>query len=151
MEKRVCTKCKEEKEFCFFDRCKKTKSGFRSVCKTCRVDERKKYKELNPNYKKNYYLNNKDSVLQKAKKYKEINKEIILQKAKTYRELNKEKVKISKRNSIKKRLESDGFFRLTQQLRKYVRRYFNIKTKPKKTIDILGCSPEFLKKHISFI
>jgi hypothetical protein len=149
MDKKVCTKCKIDKEFCFFDRCNKTKSGFRSVCKSCRVEERKNYKKLNPDYKKNYYLNNKESILEKVKVYKKINRDIILQKAKVYRDSNKEKVKISKVNSTKKRLETDGFFRLSLQLRKYVRRYFNIKTKPKKTLDILGCSPDFLKQHIS--
>jgi hypothetical protein len=149
MENRVCTKCKEEKEFCFFDKTKKTKSGIRSVCKTCRVEERKKYKKENPDYKKNYYQKNRDTILIRTNEYKKINKDKILEKAKIYRESNKEKVNISKRNSTKKRFKNDGFFRLSQQLRKYVKRYFNSTGKSKKTMEIVGCSPEYLKEHIS--
>jgi hypothetical protein len=145
---RTCKKCLQEKEIINFDRCSKTKCGFRSVCKLCRKNENIKNSEILKEKRKNYYELNKESFLQRVKKYREENKEKILLSAKKYREENKEKVNISKKLSTSKRYKNDGFFRLTKQLRKYVRRYFNIKTKPNSTLNIVGCSPLELKIKI---
>jgi len=130
---KICRKCEKELESFNFDKCNKTKCGFRSVCKLCRKDERIKNQGVNKTKRKLYYELNKTNVLLSAKKY---------------REDNKDKVAISKRKSTKKRYNTDGFFRVTTQLRKYVRRYFNIKTKSKKTMDIVGCPPQELKTII---
>ena len=35
MEKKVCSKCKEEKEVCEFGKRKDSKDGLRSECKSC--------------------------------------------------------------------------------------------------------------------
>ncbi len=148
---RTCRKCSQEMEICNFDKCSKTKCGFRSVCKLCRKIENLENYEVLKIKRQEYYNSNKETFLLKAMQYRIENKEKILDSAKKYREENKEKVASSKRISTKKRYENDGFFRLTMQLRKYVRRYFNIKTKPKKTMDIVGCSPKELKSKIEFL
>jgi len=128
-----CTKCGIEKEMCEFDKCSKTKCGHRSVCKVCRRDERQEKKYLIKETKKKYYEKNKEKVLESAKKY---------------REDNKDKVRISKKNSTLKRFKTDGMFRLTNQLRKYVKRYFNQTNRSKKTYEIVGCDPKYLKEYI---
>ena len=143
-----CSKCHTEKLLCEFDKCSKTKCGHRSVCKFCRKNERVEKQDLIKIGKKKYYEKNKERVLENAKEYKEKNKERVLENAKKYREENKEKVKISKKKSTKKKLETDGHFRLTNQLRKYVRRYFNQTEKSKKTFEIVGCTPTYLKEYI---
>lgn len=142
---RMCNTCKKELEIFNFDKCSKTKCGFRSICKLCRKIEYQKNSDSFKQKNKIFYENNKDRILFHYKKYREQNKDKILLSAKNYREQNIDKVKISKRNSTKKRYNNDGFFRVTIQLRKYVRRYFTIKTKPKNTMDIVGCSPKELK------
>ena len=124
-----CSKCHTEKLLCEFDKCSKTKCGHRSVCKFCRKNERVEKKDLIKVGKKKYYEKNKERVLENAKE-------------------NKEKIKISKKKSTKKKLETDGHFRLTNQLRKYVRRYFNQTEKSKKTFEIVGCTPTYLKEYI---
>ena len=148
---RNCNKCLKELEFSFFDKCSKTKCGVRSVCKNCRkLDDKKNIENLRIKRKK-YYKENKLVILSKAESYKELNKENVLLSAKKYRENNKEKIAISKRISTNKRYKKDGFFRVSTQLRKYVTRYFNIKTKPKKTMDIIGCNPIELKNRFEFL
>lgn len=142
-----CTKCNIDKELCEFDKCSKTKCGHRSVCKVCRKYERQEKKELIQKNKKKYYENNKEKVLKKAEEYRNKNKKQILESAKKYRELNKDKVRISKRISTNKKFKSDGMFRLITQLRKSVKRYFNQSEKNKKTYEIVGCTPEYLKVH----
>ena len=118
------------------------------MCKICRKKEREDNRDKIIDTKKKYYLKNREEVLKRAKEYKERNKENILQKAKKYREENKEKVKISKKNSTTKRFKSDGMFRMVNQLRKYVKRYFNQTEKSKKTYEIVGCYPIDLRKYI---
>ena len=145
---RICNKCLKELEFSFFDKCSKTKCGVRSICKECRKLDNIKNLEKIRIKRKEYYEENKLDILSKAESYRELNKENILLSAKKYRENNKEKIKISKRISTSKRYKTDGFFRVSTQLRKYVIRYFNMKKKPRKTMDIVGCSPIDLKNKI---
>jgi hypothetical protein len=145
---RICRKCEKELEFSFFDKCSKTKCGVRSICKNCRKLLNNEISKITQLKRKEYYELNKERLLKNAENYRIRNKEKILSSAKKYREENKEKVAISKRNSTKKRYENDGFFRVTTQLRKYVRRYFDIKTNPRNTMDIVGCSPQELKTKI---
>jgi hypothetical protein len=102
MEKKICSKCKKEKEVCEFFTDKSKKDGYYSSCKECkiiytktRVDEnktylklwrinnpdyRKKFLEKNPNYVKNYYDNNKNKMIDSSKKHYNKNKESILPK-----------------------------------------------------------------------
>ncbi len=143
-----CSKCNNEKLLCEFDKCSKTKCGHRSVCKLCRKEERIKNRILIQRGKKKYYEENKVLVLQKAKEYKEKNKIKVLESAKNYREKNKDKVRISKRRSTNKKYKEDGLFRLKNQLRKSVNRYFNQAKKNKKTYKIVGCTPTYLKEYI---
>jgi hypothetical protein len=145
---RVCCKCEKELEFSFFDKCSKTKCGVRSICKNCRKlgnNENPKITQLN---RKEYYELNKERVLKNSENYRIRNKEKILLSAKKYREENKKKIAISKRISTRNRYKNDGFFRVKTQLRKYVRRYFDIKTNPRNTMDIVGCTPQELKIKI---
>ena len=102
MEKKICSKCQEEKEVCEFYTDKSKIDGYYSSCKKCkiiytktRVDEnktylklwkinnpnyQKKFREKNPNYVKEYYKNNKEVLLERVKKHYHENKETILPK-----------------------------------------------------------------------
>ena len=57
---KVCTKCKLEKLFDEFGKNKSNKDGLHRECKLCRKD---------------YYLNNKNVLIEKQKKYNSLNKE----------------------------------------------------------------------------
>jgi len=102
MEKKICSKCKEEKEVCEFYIDKTKANGYYPSCKKCkknysetRKDDVKLYLKLwrsknpnfnkefhkkNPNYIKEYYQNNKEVMLLRVKKHYHENKEKHLEK-----------------------------------------------------------------------
>jgi len=102
MEKKICSKCKEEKEVCEFYTDKSKIDGYYSSCKECkitysktRVDENtqylkiwrmnnpdynKQFLEKNPDYVKNYYKNNKTKMIESVKKHYNKNRDSILPK-----------------------------------------------------------------------
>jgi UDP-N-acetylglucosamine 4,6-dehydratase len=77
--KKVCSKCKQEKDFSEFHKSKKHKDGLFYSCKGCELMRGKGYykenkKIINNNHKK-YYLKNKDIIKKRHKKYLKENKE----------------------------------------------------------------------------
>jgi hypothetical protein len=92
MKTKICGKCKEERDICFFGRDKKTKDGLKWSCNECRKLESKLYRE-----------NNKEKRSETLKKFYEKNKEKELLRFKTYRENNKEKRKETIQKSNKKK------------------------------------------------
>ena len=117
-----CNKCKQDKaaeDFC---------KG-RPECKECRKE-----------YKKAYYEQNREKIKERKKAYRKQNAE----KIKDYCKQNRDKIRIYIRNKRK----TDLNFRLSDNLRKRVRKVLNGKSKSKKTMDLIGCSVDFLKKHL---
>lgn len=107
MEKKICSKCKEEKEVCEFVKRKTSSDGHTNVCKICqrsinkilreKPENKEKIKlrnkinyENNKEYFKEYILKN-DTKKYKIK-YRKKNKEKINELVKKYREKNKEKI-----------------------------------------------------------
>jgi hypothetical protein len=102
MEKKICSKCQEEKEVCEFYTDKSKIDGYYSSCKECKIiytktrvgenktylklwkinnpNYQKKFREKTPNYVKEYYKNNKEVLLERVKKHYHENKETILPK-----------------------------------------------------------------------
>jgi hypothetical protein len=173
MEKKVCSKCKEEKEICEFQKNSHSKDGYRSECSLCS----KKRKELIPKEKlltyfknfreknkkrlsekqKIYYQNNIDKERYRNKKYWEkLNKDKPIIKPKTKEELklkrqewienNRELNKQKRRNKYK----NDIFFKISHNVRNRVNKYLKSNNIPKrnKTFHIVGCPPEYLKEHL---
>jgi hypothetical protein len=135
MQTKICSKCKEEKEFCEFYNNKDRFDGKRPECKVC---------------------SNKQSSL-----YNQKNKEKVDKIKQKYVDNNKEKVKKSKKDWFNKnpnyqnewvvnKYNNDPLFRLINIMRARTRGFFetNNITKTNKTFDIVGCSPEFLKEHL---
>lgn len=120
---KVCSKCKEEKPFNEFSKCKgnayELNSGCRSCCKQyyqenreCFLDKKKQYwqenkeqlkKQMNQYQQKNkkriseqknqYYQENKERIKEWSKQYYQENKKLIKERAKQYRQENKERLK----------------------------------------------------------
>jgi hypothetical protein len=117
MEKKICSKCKEEKEVCEFYTDKSKIDGYYSSCKNCKTtysktrrdkniiylnlwrknnpDHNKLFHEKNPDYVKNYYKKNKEVLLLRVKKHyhenKEKNSEKLKNLSKKYYQNNREK------------------------------------------------------------
>ena len=83
-----CTKCGVEKEATteYFLKCKTSKCGLRSACKTCVALYRQENKERIADRGKRYYQENKEHIAKQKKRYRQENKEYIAE----YRKENKE-------------------------------------------------------------
>jgi hypothetical protein len=133
METKICSKCKEDKNICEFNKSPSNKDGLVSFCKKCR--------RIN-------YLNNKEKVLKQTKLWKVNNKEklssqydkhrekILLQQKKYYYK-NKEKIIERIVNYQKNKIKEDNMFKLKKTIQKTIRRY--IKNKKFTTTEIIGC------------
>jgi hypothetical protein len=123
MEKKICSKCKEEKEVCEFSKDKSRKDGYDIYCKSCCKQKRQ---SINVNREKHrarqqkYYRNNINTVRVYKTKYEN------------------------------NRLKNDPEYKIAKNMRRRVSLFLqsiNI-TKSNKTFDIVGCSPQQLKEHI---
>ena len=139
METKICSKCKEDKNICEFNKSPSNKDGLVSFCKKCR--------RIN-------YLNNKEKVLKQTKLWKVNNKEklssqydkhrekILLQQKKYYYK-NKEKIIERIVNYQKNKIKEDNMFKLKKTIQKTIRRY--IKNKRFTTTEIIGCDYDSFK------
>ena len=113
-------------------------------------------------YKKDYWENNKEKLSKKNKDYYQDNKDILDLKNKEYnrenrQELNKKRNIRNKKNKIHlkitERRQNDAVFRISQNIRTYIRNSFKYKgyKKTTKTEIILGCTFKEFKSHIESI
>lgn len=72
--KKICTKCKEEKELSFFHRKSATANYYMSKCKECHAIMSKRY-----------YQRNKEKIAEQKKLYQQKNKEKIAETRKQYK------------------------------------------------------------------
>ena len=165
METKICSKCKEEKELCFFSLDKTSKDGIRRHCNECRKIESKLYRENNKEKRKEtikkFYVNNKEKELLRLKKYREENpekrketqkksyhnnKEKHKEKLKEYRIVNRERRTKYQRDKI----NNDIQYKLSANVRRRIITFLKKEdiTKTNKTFDIVGCTPQFLKEHL---
>lgn len=158
MEKKVCSKCKEEKELCDFSKLTSSKDGYKHECKLCVknyykenkeyiLDRNKKWKKNNENKikisLKEYYKKNKQKLLNYHKEYYEENKPSIMEKMKTYyldnlekkqeyiknyRKDNKDKINERLRNYRKIKRKEDILYKLSQNLSHRLRQLLKTKT-----------------------
>jgi hypothetical protein len=165
MEKKICSKCKTEKDDIDFGKSNRTKSGLRSECKKCRIvfqqenkDKLKEYhkknyinnRERKINYQKKYYLEHSKKIISYQKSYFNTNKEKKLKYLDDYKIKNHDKILNYKRKYEKQKREDDCLFKLKQTLRSRIRLFIKSRGLKKngKTFDIVGCSPIFLKEYL---
>jgi len=176
MEKKICSKCKIEKEVCEFYNNKATYDGKRPECKLCtnkqsilynkknkdKVDKikqkyvdnnrtkvklsKKEWFNKNPEYMKEYYINNANYIKEKNKKHYIINREKRIEYSSKYAKDNKSD--INKKRGI--RHNTDILYRLKTSMRSRLNSFLKTKQikKHNKTFDIVGCTPESLKEHL---
>jgi hypothetical protein len=144
MKTKICSKCKKELFILKFSKCKNAIDKLQRWCTKCKKkyykEYYKSYKKEHSNRMKNWYLKNKDKVRQQTKKwYKLHNKEM-----KNYRRSNK----IEARKYMKNRLKTDISFKLCHYLRTRLYKVLKNNIKSKSIMKLLGCSIEFLKRHL---
>jgi hypothetical protein len=165
MEKKICSKCKIEKDVCEFSARKNRKCKFKSRCKLCTNENGKKYRENNSELvksrKKIYYNNNSEKLnkktrewyeknseksCQQKKEYYVKNRELVLERSKLWVKNNRDKVN----NYVKRKKEKTPLFKVELNIRSRMAQYLKQKniTKRNKTYDIVGIDINGLKKHI---
>jgi len=92
---KICSKCKEEKEYSEFGMRNDSNDGYRNQCKVCCKEKQKEYyskpdkKEHKIELSKQYYLENKEDIKKKQSEYYSKNKNI----KDKYIKNNKDKIK----------------------------------------------------------
>lgn len=99
-----------------------------------------KNKEKTKEYYKEYYQKNKEKIKDRYQR----NKEKIIEKTKEYYKQNKGKISERDRN----RLKADQNYRLKCSLRSRIRTALKGDRKNGKTLQLLGCTAEFLKQYL---
>jgi hypothetical protein len=157
--KKVCIKCKLSKSTNEFYIHKTHKDRLRSECKECTKIRVKKYQNKHKkqvlNHKKVYHQLNRDKILKKLNKYYKTHKK----ERREYLEKNKNKIAIQyKKWYIKnkdkksqyqiKRRKTNINARLSHCLRSRILNAIKFNSKSQSTMQLLGCSVEYLKKHL---
>lgn len=153
---KICTKCKDEKDFNLFSNNKNYKDGKDNICKKCH----KEYDQLNRDKQLKYHKEKRKNELDKFKAY---DKEYNLKNKERYKQeyiLNKEKyqqrnkiynskpeVKERKNQKIRERRKNDPLFKIKENLR--IRLYKSIKlNKSVSALTLIGCSIPKLKQYL---
>jgi hypothetical protein len=134
-----CSKCNIDKELSFFTRKKASKDVYAYRCRECTTESSKKW-----------YYDNKDRKLEKSKEWYENNKEQKLSTTKKWDYENINKFKEYRREWSKNKRKSDPLFRLTENIKSSIRKSIVERKFRKKsnTVEILGCSFEYLKLYL---
>jgi len=162
---KVCSVCNIEKELNDFYLRSDSKDGYRNDCKVCFKKRTDKYRENNSDlikeYRKKYFKENQEVLLKKKQEWRKNNPEKYKERTKKYYERTKKVQFEKKKKWIEENRETynsywttrkkeDPEFNLITNMRSRLCNYLkkNNITKKNKTFDIIGCSPEFLKKHL---
>ncbi len=113
-------------------------------------EQNRQYKIKNRDKVKDFYIKNKDKIKEHVKQYKLQNRDIIRGKNKKYRLQNIKKINTYHRKYRKIRRENDLGFKLRHYLS--TRIWFVLKkqkkSKSKSTMDLVGCSLDYLKDYL---
>jgi hypothetical protein len=128
MEKKVCSKCKTEKELCEFNKDSTRKDGYEYYCKSCCKTKR--------------VLQYHSSIDENRGKHRE--------RQKKYYNNNVSKIREYKKKYENNRLKNDPEFKLSKNIRRRISLFLQSKNtnKNNKTFNIVGCTPKQLKEHI---
>lgn len=167
---KVCTKCGIEKEITEFYKNNTCRFGVQSICKLCNkkyqienkdaIKKQKKiYRDSHKQEMREWRVKNILSIKERVKKYTKehkeerkeylsLNKERIAKKAKEYYLSHKKIIIEQTKNRFYNRLKTDNNFKIKHYLRGRIWKVLNGNPKIEGTLELLGCSVEFLKKHL---
>lgn len=108
-----------------------------------------KNKEKRSLQRKAWYEKNKEAKSKASKEWYINNRAQKRQKGKEYLLKNKESLSEKRRRYENKRLADDPNFKIKKNLRIRINQAMHLNLKSKSTMDLLGCSIEDFKKHLS--
>lgn len=145
---KVCSKCKNIQSVDRFSKDKQRKDGLYPQCKLCQKIKIDKWSEKNKShisqYHTKYYQLNKD----KAREYQQQNKKRRSDYMKMWREKNKTRIRHYKKN-YHNLVESKNInSKLLHNLRSRLQQSIKQNKKWARTMELVGCSVNDLKKHL---
>lgn len=149
---KVCSRCKQPKQFNQFSKDKSSKNGLKSGCKSCIKEYRVKNAIMIAEKLKEYGKNNTDKISKQKKAYYKINANKIKKLRKEYYESNASKIIERSKKYSKEKLKSDPLYKLSENIRNLVRNSFKRNTKNfhknSSTVILLGCTIPELRDHL---
>lgn len=166
-KRKVCSKCKIEKELGDFYFDKGGKYERRSDCKECHIAHKVEYQKLNRDKvamkNKKWALQNKEHIKQYRKEYGDRRRMLVkkrynsdvkfrnarLQEVRDYRKhpKNKEAIRNTKKR-CEARYKQNPIWRATKNLRRRLSFVLNGRRKYQSSFKLIGCSAEELKIHL---
>jgi hypothetical protein len=140
-----CSCCKTEKQLTDFHKNKTQKDGYKNQCKIC-VKIYKNTNRINE-YNKNYFIENKETLLTKNKEYYNKNKKEILQNNKRWREENLNKEKEQKRLKLYKLKNSEKISEYQKMWRENNKKHILIYTKKYRIENKNKINDDFIKRY----
>lgn len=163
MDQKVCGDCHQSKNLSEYNKNKKGKDGLQYRCRICEKQYRKiyyinnkdwlslKHKEWSTNNRtkhkelqKIWYYENKEHHQETVKKWNENNQQKKLNKQKEWRKKNNHKIQIKN----KQRRQNNPLLKLTTNLRNRMWEALGGAVKSDTTIKLLGCSSEEFKIYL---
>lgn len=136
---KICSSCKVEKSLCNFSNSKNGHFGVQAYCKDCAKEKKKEYylknSEREKEYAKNWYRENKSRSIDISRKYQKENSDRIRHK-------QRKRAKERRREEPRYRAERSARNRVWKAINRFGAR------KESSTFNIVGCSQEYLFKHI---
>lgn len=131
MKTKICSKCNLEKELVNYPKDKNRKDGYYVYCKECRKLTYQSHIETLKEKSRKYYYDNKEK-----------NHEKILERNRLWRQNNP--------NYTTEKKKIDPKFKMIKNIRRRLNRFINSSklTKRNTTINLIGCTPDELKKYI---
>jgi len=163
MENKICPQCKITKGYQDFSICVNRKDGLACWCKYCdrlihKISRQKNIRFYRAKNKINYDKN-RSKILQRARAWRAKNKQKLSLYFKKHYQLHKLEKKqynldnkkhilkqLSRHNKIK--CQTNIQFKLSRLIRSRILQVLKRNTKSGHTLELLGCSVEFLKKHL---
>jgi len=99
-------------------------------------------------YRKRYYLKNREKELEYQKKYAQEHKQDRKEYHKKYRKEHQEKIKNQEKEYKKNKLNKDISFKLSHYLRIRLNHAIKSNSKSASVINLLGCSIKFFKEYL---
>lgn len=151
---KICSKCKESKEFtCFYTDTSKI-DQLSSYCKICRKVNTKenslKNKDYIINWKKEYYIKNKVKLQEKNHIYYKDNKSSVDLINKIWLENNRESDRSRRNKRKKERKKIEPLYRISENLRSRLKSALKVKKwqKNNQFNKYIGCEKSYLITHL---
>jgi len=154
---KTCRRCKAEKNIEAFCKDKRCTGGYKNLCKSCKNEARQKKYAMDEKYREKYkkeqrdwYKKNKSYCVMYKKQYYQQNLDKVLEAQRNYYLKNKQEINRKMSEYVRARLKNDPLFRFKHNVRTVIRKTLTSKKMSKflSTEDILCCNVQQLLVHI---